>query len=100
MQNLLNRLCSAEILEHDYTVDPIRLRVSRVLLYQYFERLCIDLRMNRASLGRRFRGKVIASVAVNHVLRALYSTYNELVSWKIEDRRRNSLHRHKKIGKR
>ncbi|KAF2804415.1 uncharacterized protein BDZ99DRAFT_362809, partial [Mytilinidion resinicola] len=58
----------AEILEKGSVVDPVRLRVARIVLYHYYEQLCIDLRNNSNMLSQRSRGRNTASIATDKIL--------------------------------
>ncbi|KAF2180784.1 hypothetical protein K469DRAFT_480560, partial [Zopfia rhizophila CBS 207.26] len=67
----------AEILEHGSAVDPIRLRIARIFLYHCFEQLCVDSRTNPNMLSLCSRGKNIASVAIDVILKEIYSSQNK-----------------------
>lgn len=100
MEKPLSGFYCAKILEHSYVVDPVKLRISRVLLYHYFKRLYTDLQTNSSTSGQRPRGKTTASIATDQVLDKLYSAYNELFRPQTRKQRRHSLQRHKRLGKR
>ncbi|KAF2181413.1 hypothetical protein K469DRAFT_589828, partial [Zopfia rhizophila CBS 207.26] len=43
VERMLKSLCCAETVEHDSTMDPVRLRMSRIFFYHYFEKKRIDV---------------------------------------------------------
>jgi len=94
MQRLLRGLHDAETLDQNHAVDTVQLRLSRVILYHYFEKLCIDYS------GQKPRGKTTASVVTDKVLDELYSAETEPCWPRSREQKRQSFHRHKKIGKR
>ena len=100
LKNLLKGFCCAEILTRSSIIDPVRLRLSRVLLYHYFERLRIDLKTDSSTLGQRSRGKGTATFAKNKVLDGLHSAHDERLRPQTRKEQWASLDRHKKIGKR
>lgn len=73
MGRLLRGFRSAEIFEHGSTVDSLRLRISRVLLCQYFSDLCVELQTNPVISEQRSNGKRATRVATEKILDKLYS---------------------------
>jgi len=100
IERLFNGFRCAEVLEQGSIVDPIRLRVARVLLYHYYEQVRIDLPTDPFLVSRRSRGRDTASIALDKVLEDMYASSNEPTSPKTQKRRRESLQKNKKIGKR
>ncbi|OAL49342.1 hypothetical protein IQ07DRAFT_600370 [Pyrenochaeta sp. DS3sAY3a] len=98
IEKLFNGLRCAEILEQSSAVDPVRLRVARVVLYHYYEQLCVDGRSDPILLSRRSRGRDTASVVTDKILEDMYSSRIDQVDSRTWKRRRDSLQKHKKIG--
>ncbi|KAF1935905.1 hypothetical protein EJ02DRAFT_319174, partial [Clathrospora elynae] len=70
-ERMLKSLNCAETLERDSVVDPVKLRMARVLLYYYFEQMCIELNRER-SLCNLSSGLGVATVAKDAVLETIY----------------------------
>ncbi|KAH8695746.1 hypothetical protein GQ44DRAFT_634738, partial [Phaeosphaeriaceae sp. PMI808] len=100
IEKLFNGFCCAEILEQSSAVDPVRLRVARVVLHHYYKQLCVDARSDPNLLSRRSRGRDTASVATDKILEDMYGSRKDQVDSRTWKRRRDSLQKHKKIGKR
>jgi hypothetical protein len=88
---LFKSFCCAEILDQRAIVDPIRLRVARILLFWYYERL----HRSPELLKRCSHGKTTASVATDILLQEIFKCNPQ--DW---SRRRMQFQRHKQIGKR
>ena len=99
-ERLFISLQCAEILEQGSAVDPVRMRVARVILYHYYEQLCITSQSNPSLLSQRSRGRDTASVVIDKILGEMYSSQTKQASLQKQRQRRESLHRHKKIGRR
>jgi hypothetical protein len=99
-ENLFKTFNCAEILEQRSVFDPLRLRVARVLLFWYCEQLCKEAPNNPELLSRCSRGRDTASVVIDLLQEEVFHCQNvqrDSADWK---RSRESLMRHKKIGKR
>ncbi|KAF2193605.1 hypothetical protein K469DRAFT_550888, partial [Zopfia rhizophila CBS 207.26] len=99
-ERLFKSFHCAELLEQGSSVDPVRLRIARIILYHYYEQLCVDSRSNPTILGRRSRGRDTASVATDRILESMYNSSKDQTNPRIWKQRRDSLQKHKKIGKR
>jgi hypothetical protein len=96
---MLKSLNCAETLERDSVVDPVKLRMARVLLYYYFEQMCIELNRER-SLCNLSSGLGIATVAKDAVLETMYGCRMEKLAPEIRKKCGNSFAWHTRIGKR
>ena len=94
VERMLQSLQCAEIIECDATVDPVRLKMARILLHHYYEQTHIALEQDPSLSSRLCQGKRPAGVATDIILERMYGTTE------ISKRRRNSLEWHKRIGKR
>jgi hypothetical protein len=90
-ENLYKSFHCAEILDHRTIVDPIRLRVAKILLFWNFEQLRNDPKL----LSRISCGRDTASIATDVLLREIFE--HDAQNWK---RRREALQRYKYAGKR
>jgi hypothetical protein len=90
-ENLFKSFHCAEILDHRNTVDPIRFRVARILLFWNYEQLLSDPKL----LSKISRGRDSASIATDVLLQEIFK--HDTRDWK---RRRMSLQRYKHAGKR
>ncbi|KAH8708406.1 hypothetical protein GQ44DRAFT_557649, partial [Phaeosphaeriaceae sp. PMI808] len=88
IEKLFNGFCCAEILEQSSAIDPVRLRVARVVLYHYYKQLCVDARSDPNLLSRRSRGRDTASVATDKILEDMYSSRKDQVDSRTWKRRR------------
>lgn len=86
-EKLFKSFRCAEILGQRSAIDPLRIRFARILLYQYLEQLCKESRPQ----GR--------SVAIDRILEETYPQHR-LTDSQVQKKRRDSLMKHKKIGKR
>jgi hypothetical protein len=101
IEKLFNSVRCADILDRDLAVDPVRLRMARVILYHHYEQLCIDLPSNRHLRGQLACGRNRASLATDLIVGAVYS----LAETRHTDqdtlkRYRGRVQHHKKVGKR
>ncbi|KAF2182655.1 hypothetical protein K469DRAFT_496705, partial [Zopfia rhizophila CBS 207.26] len=71
-EKLIRGFQCAEILEKRLTVDPVRLRMVRLLLYRHYSQLCCDVGRNPELLSRRSRGRDTASIAIDALLEQIY----------------------------
>jgi hypothetical protein len=96
IENLFKNLHCADILDQRNIVDPLRLRVVRILLFWYFE----QLRSNPELLSRCSRGRNTSCIAtddlVDKIFDAQKTQHDDTQDWQ---RRRNLLQKHKQIGK-
>jgi hypothetical protein len=98
-EKLFKSFHCAEILEQQSAVYPIRLRIARVLLYWYYEQLCIDTYTNQTLLSRHPRGRNTASTATDKLLEEIYHSHKDQDNQQVWKRHRTSLQRHKQIRK-
>jgi hypothetical protein len=98
-EKLFKSFCCTGILEQRSALDPIRLRIARILLYQYSEQLYKDSHSKQHILNRRSRGRDTTSAAIDQILEEMYTgeEQHDPETWR---KRRNLLKRHKKIGRR
>ncbi|KAF2175753.1 hypothetical protein K469DRAFT_53257 [Zopfia rhizophila CBS 207.26] len=99
-ERMLKSLYCAETIEYDSVVDPVRLRMARILLHHHYEQKCIDLKKDPDLSSRLSQGKGIASVAKNAILEKIYGCHDKNLSPEARERHENSLKWHKRIGKR
>jgi hypothetical protein len=93
-ENLFKSFHCAEILDQRTIVDPIKLRVARILLFWYFE----QLHSNPELSNRCSRGRSTASVATDDLLQEIFGQkVQNTQDWK---QRRMQLQKHKQTGKR
>jgi hypothetical protein len=100
IEKLFNSFRCAEVLEQGSALDPLRLRIARIVFYHYYEQLCTSSRSNPDFLSRRSRGRDTASIATDKILEDMYGFTKDEVDSRTWKRRRDSLQKHKKIGKR
>lgn len=101
VEKLFDGVRCAQILKHDSVVDPVRLRMAKIILYHHFERLCIDLPSNKRLRAQLSRGRDRASVATDMIVRAVYDLeHNTQVDEKTLTRYRRCIQKQKSIGKR
>jgi hypothetical protein len=100
MKRLLRGFHCAEVLQHGSIVDAFRLRISRVLLYQYYIELFAELQTSPSLSDQRSSGKRTASVATDKILDELYNAHSEQFKLRTRKQWQDSLRRHKKLGKR
>jgi hypothetical protein len=96
-ERLFSSFHCAEILEERSAGDPLRLRMTRVLLYHYFVQLC---ERSYLSNERRTVGKDKTSTVIDEILKEIYGSDLQEHGSESYKRRKTSIHRHKKIGKR
>jgi hypothetical protein len=96
---MLKSLHCAEAIEFDSIVDPVKLRIARMLLYHYFEQLCITFKKDRRSC-RFSPGRGVASAAKELVLETIYGSHDNSLTPEIRRKHENSFTWHKRIGKR
>lgn len=101
VEKLFNSVRCADILDRDSAVDPVRLRMARIILYHHHEQLCIDLPSNKQLRGQLSCGRDRASLAADVIVEALYNLgHEDQVDERMLRRYRSRLHKHKRIGKR
>jgi hypothetical protein len=101
VERLFNGVCCADVLERDSVVDPVRLRMARIILYHHHEQLCVDLPNNKRLRGQLSCGRDRASIATDMIVKALYNLeHKDRVDERMLVRYRGRLHKHKRIGKR
>ena len=99
-ENLFKSFHCAEILDQRIAVDPIRLRVMRILLFRYYEQLCKESYSNPELLSRRSRGRDTASIATDILVEEIFHGQKGQRDPQVWKRRRTSLQKQKQIGKR
>ena len=100
VEKMLKSLCCAETIEHDSTVDPVRLRMARIFLYHYLEQKGLDLQKDPNLPNLLSRGKDISSIVMDITLEDMYGRHDKPLSPRVSEQRRESLKWHKRIGKR
>jgi hypothetical protein len=98
-ERMLTSLRCAEAIEFDSIVDPVKLRIARMLLHHYVEQLGIKLKKDRKSCNLS-AGKGVASVAKEVVLETIYGCHKNTLTPEIRKKHENSYTWHKRIGKR
>jgi hypothetical protein len=96
---ILKSLHCAETMENDSFVDPVKLRMARVLLHHYFEQMCIKLNKDRSQCNLS-SGRGVATVAKDAVLETIYGCRMKYFPLKIRRRCERSFKWHTRIGKR
>jgi hypothetical protein len=86
---------SISILDERSVIDRIRLLFYRVLLYQYYVRILLEVKESQIQMQQ---GVGIASYVVEFLLRRLYADYLDLTDKK--KKRKGLLHRQICLGKR
>jgi hypothetical protein len=99
-ERTLQSLRCAETIENDTIMDPVRLRIGRVLLYHYMEQRVHDIRNDRSLPKARSRGKDVRSTVIDLTLTDTYGHDDEPVSNEVSKQRRNNLIAHKTMGRR
>jgi hypothetical protein len=98
-ERMLKSLHCAEAIEFDSIVDPVKLRIARMLLHHYFEQLCIKFKKDRR-LCNLSPGKGVATAAKDVVLKMIYGCREKNLALEIRKKQENSFTWHKRIGKR
>jgi len=98
-ENFFKSFQCAKLLDRRISVDPIRLRVARILLFLYFERLCQEAQENNKILSLRSKGKDTASVVTDLLVEEICHR-KKLSNEEERKQDRRSLQRQKQIGKR
>jgi hypothetical protein len=98
-ERMLKSLHCAEAIEFDSIVDPVKLRIARMLLHHYFKQLCMNFKKSR-KLCNLSPGKGVASVAKDIVLETIYNCRQRTLTPKIRKKHENSFKWHLRIGKR
>jgi hypothetical protein len=99
-EKLFKSFHCAELLVQRSAVDPIRLLITRVLLYCYYEQKLSDTQGDLDRTSQCSRGRTTSSVALDKLLEETYQSKITPQDKKTWDRRRRSLANHKQIGKR
>lgn len=99
-EKIFKSLQCAETIAADSLVEPIKLRMARVLLYHQYEQKLIDLRHNSSSPIRLSSGKGLASIAKSVILERIYGSQYQNLTAQAKRKRENSLKWHTRIGKR
>lgn len=99
-ENIFKSFHCAEIFDQRIAVDPIRLRVMRILLFRYYEQLCKESYSDPGLLSRRSRGRDTASIATDILVEEIFHGQKGQRDPQVWKRRRTSLQKQKQIGKR
>ncbi|EOA90826.1 uncharacterized protein SETTUDRAFT_36328 [Exserohilum turcica Et28A] len=99
-EKIFKSLQCAETISADSLVEPIKLRMARVLLYHQYEQKLIELRHNSSSPTRLSSGKGLASIAKSVILERIYGSQYKNLTAHAKRKRENSLKWHTRIGKR
>jgi hypothetical protein len=97
-ERLIGSFRCAELLDQRVAIDPIRLRMARVLLCLCYQELCGEVGKKSELSHRRSRGRDNASVATDLLLEQLYQLEQPPPGPETWKRRRNSLRRHIRAG--
>lgn len=100
IEKIFKSLQCAETIAADSLVEPIKLRMARVLLYHQYEQKLIELRHNSSSSTRLSSGKGLASIAKSVILERIYGSQYQNLTAQAKQKRENSLKWHTRIGKR
>jgi len=99
-EKMLKSLQCVEILSADSLIEPIKLRMARVLLYHQYEQELIRLKHDPSPPVQLSSGKGIASVAKSVILERVYGSHYKDVTAEVRRKHENSLKWHTRIGKR
>ncbi|EUC39473.1 hypothetical protein COCMIDRAFT_111478, partial [Bipolaris oryzae ATCC 44560] len=99
-EKMFKSLQCAEIISADSLIEPIKLRMARVLLYHQYEQKIVDLRHNTSLPTRLSSGKGLASIAKSVILEKIYGSQYKNLTPRASKKRKNSLKWHIRIGKR
>ncbi|XP_014550056.1 hypothetical protein COCVIDRAFT_43270 [Bipolaris victoriae FI3] len=88
-ERMLTSLRCAEAIEFDSIVDPVKLRIARMLLHHYVEQLGIKLKKDRKSCNLS-PGKGVASVAKEVVLETIYGCHKNTLTPEIRKKHENT----------
>ncbi|KAJ6201966.1 hypothetical protein J3E72DRAFT_234146 [Bipolaris maydis] len=99
-EKIFKSLQCAETIAADSLVEPIKLRMARVLLYHQYEQKLIELRHNSSSSTHLSSGKGLASIAKSVILERIYGSQYQNLTAQAKRKRENSLKWHTRIGKR
>ncbi|KAJ6279026.1 hypothetical protein J3E71DRAFT_363607 [Bipolaris maydis] len=99
-EKIFKSLQCAETISADSLVEPIKLKMARVLLYHQYEQKLIELRHNSSSPTRLSSGKGLASIAKSVILERIYGSQYKNLTAHAKRKRENSLKWHTRIGKR
>ncbi|ORX95380.1 hypothetical protein BCR34DRAFT_669461 [Clohesyomyces aquaticus] len=72
-ERMLESLRCAKTVEHDSAVDPVRLKMARIFLYQYFEQKRLDVQKDPRLLSMISQGKNRSSIVLDVILEHMYS---------------------------
>ncbi len=99
-ERLFKSFHCAEIFDQRSNVDPVRLRMARILVYHYYEQLCVNIRRDPILSKQRSRGRDTASIATDIILNDMYCSQGDGTHPRTPQQLRALLQRHKQIGKR
>lgn len=98
-ERLLKTFQCAELLDRHSAIDPVRLRIVRILLYWHYEQLYLELCDDPQVSKLYSSGTKTASVCIDKILETVYQCRRNQPDSKTWQRRRTSLQNHKLIGK-
>lgn len=98
-ERIFKSLQCAETISADSLIEPIKLRMARVLLYHQYEQKLIELRHD-SSLPTLSSGKGLASIAKSVILQRIYGLQYKSITPQARKKCENSLKWHTRIGKR
>lgn len=99
-EKIFKSLQCAEVISADSFIEPIKLRMARVLLYHQYEKKIVELRHYTSLPTRLASGKGLASVAKSFILERIYGTQYKSLTPQASKKCKNSLKWHVRIGKR
>ncbi|KAF1352903.1 hypothetical protein EJ07DRAFT_135433, partial [Lizonia empirigonia] len=99
-EKMLKSLQCVEVISADSLVEPIKLRMARVLLYHQYEHELMLLKHDSSLRIHLSSGKGLASVAKSVILERIYGLQYKSLTAQARRKRENSLKWHTRIGKR
>jgi hypothetical protein len=99
-ENLFRSFRCAEILDQRTVIDPIRLRIARVLLFWYYEQLYNELCETPEVLSRCSSGRDPSTIITDMLQEEIFHLQKDQCPAHEWQKRRTSLQKQKQIGKR
>ncbi|EMD85649.1 hypothetical protein COCHEDRAFT_1118063, partial [Bipolaris maydis C5] len=90
-EKIFKSLQCAKTISANSLVEPIKLRMARVLLYHQYKQKLIELRNNSSSPTRLSSGKGLASIAKSVILEKIYRSQYKNLTAQAKQKRENSL---------
>ena len=99
-ERILKSFYSAETIEFESAINPVKLRMARILLYHHYKQKCIDLTKDPRISSYLSQGKGIASVANDMILEEIYGCHDQNTSEEARLKQASRFNWHKKVGQR